>query len=110
MTLIPVSILILLDSILLLKPSIEEDEDDMLFQSLFYWILFFYTQIYIDSDEKSAVSILILLDSILLFCSIIEYNEDYTTVSILILLDSILLSVLHRRLFIFNSYRVFLRI
>ena len=31
-------------------------------------------------------------------------------VSILILLDSILLSVLHRRLFIFNSYRVFLRI
>ena len=91
MTLIPVSILILLDSILLLKPSIEEDEDDMLFQSLFYWILFFYTQIYIDSDEKSAVSILILLDSLLLFIygkNIVLY---YYRVSILILLDSLLL-------------------
>ena len=57
----------------------------IMFQSLFYWILFSYEQIYLVYQKTENVSILILL-------------------------DSILLSVLQSRLFIFNSYRVFLRI
>ena len=105
------------------------------FQSLFYWILFSYFHNYITSldflegfnpysigfyslinvismksKEGDKVSILILLDSILLYGKKFRYQSGEGKVSILILLDSILLSVLQSRLFIFNSYRVFLRI
>ena len=42
------------------------------FQSLFYWILFSYSLIYIKPQEDQEVSILILLDSLLLFFNQIE--------------------------------------
>ena len=86
MQLMRVSILILLDSLLLSETKTGTGETSLYaFQSLFYWILFFYHR------SKSHWEVLL-------------------RVSILILLDSLLLSVLQSRLFIFNSYRVFLRI
>ena len=105
-----VSILILLDSILLFVLKIEVEGYKTLFQSLFYWILFSYWSRRKHSTKYNRVSILILLDSLLLFKRYMMKAGYLLPVSILILLDSLLLSVLQSRLFIFNSYRVFLRI
>ena len=88
-----VSILILLDSILLWSDTWRNGWRSILFQSLFYWILFFYYPWYwINFISFSSVSILILLDSLLLWSKEIKTTRSLCGVSILILLDSLLLS------------------
>ena len=63
-----------------------------MFQSLFYWILFFYNgyKIYFPC-WVAWVSILILLDSLLLYLVDFVDTDYIPNISILILLDSLLL-------------------
>ena len=86
-----VSILIILDSLLLFEAFKEVHRSNMTFQSLLYWILFFYCGFTVKQCELKN-EFQSLLYWIIFFYNVVSVEEqEYTKVSILILLDSILL-------------------